>query len=80
MLLYCATDCTPTTAEYTTLSETMREILSSSWLTTHMMEETSKSTHHKRRTFQTIAPSEDMGTKEWGFYKYRSGKHQTNTR
>ncbi|MFO0446648.1 MAG: hypothetical protein ACK51L_03175 [bacterium] len=31
MLLYCATDCTPTTAEYTTLSETMREILSSSW-------------------------------------------------
>ena len=31
MLLYCATDCTPTTAEYTTLSETMREILSTSW-------------------------------------------------
>jgi hypothetical protein len=49
-------------------------------MTTHMMEETSKSTHHKRRTFQTMAPSEDMGTKEWGFYKYRSGKHQTNTR
>ena len=32
-------------------------------MTTHMMEETSKSTHHKRRTFQTIAPNEDMGTK-----------------
>jgi len=38
MLLYCATDCTPTIAEYTTLSKkkTMREILSKAW----QMEET----------------------------------------